>query len=68
VRIQIAVALIAYLLLRITQATHGLTLSLQRLAGLVQRNLMHRKTLHQIVHPVREPPPQPDPRQGLLWA
>jgi len=62
VRIQIAVALITYLLLRIAQVAHGLVLSPLRFAGLVRDNLMHRKTLRQIVEPDLRPPRPPDQR------
>jgi hypothetical protein len=68
VRIQIAIALIAYLLLRIAQSAHGLVLSPTRFAGLVRDNLMHRKTLRQIVEPDLRPPTTQDHRQALLWA
>jgi hypothetical protein len=68
VRIQIAVALIAYLLLRIAQTANGLTLSPLRFAQLVRHNLMHRKTLQQIVQPDLRPPKPPDHSQGVLWA
>jgi hypothetical protein len=69
VRIQIAVALIVYVLLRIAQTVHGITVSPLRFAELVQSNLMHRKTLRQLFAPDPEPPPQPDLRQRVLpWA
>ena len=67
VRIQIAIALIAYLLLRLAQTAQGLVLSPLRFTRLVRDNLMHRKTLRQIVEP-HPPPPTPDLRQGALWA
>jgi Transposase DDE domain len=67
VRIQIAVALITYLLLRIAQTTHRLVLSPLRFAQLVRDNLMHRKTLQQMVQPNFHPPNQPDLRQSVLW-
>ena len=68
VRIQIAVALIAYLLLRLARMTQGLAVSPRRFAELVRGNLMHRKTLRQIVEPELRPPIQPDQQQAVLWA
>ncbi len=68
VRIQIAVALITYLLLRIAQVTHRLALSPLRFAQLVRDNLMHRKTLQQIVQPDLRPPISPLAGQGVLWS
>ena len=64
VRIQIAVALIAYLLLRalqqITKETHGFL----ELVRLVRANLMHRKDAARLRNP---PPPEPlDSRQLQL--
>jgi hypothetical protein len=64
VRIQIAVALIAFLLLRalqkLTQETHGFL----ELARLVRANLMHRKDPTQLRKPT--PPPPLDSRQLQL--
>jgi Transposase DDE domain/Domain of unknown function (DUF4372) len=61
VRIQIAVALIAYLLLRalqnLTKETHGFL----ELVRLVRANLMHRKDPTRLRSP--QPPPIFDPRQ-----
>jgi hypothetical protein len=69
VHIQIAVALIAYLLLRLAQSVHGLACSPLLFARLVQANLMHRKTLQQLLTPDPQPPPGPDDRQQVLqWA
>jgi hypothetical protein len=68
--IQIAVALIAFLLLRLAQKLHGLDdISPLLFARLVMANLMHRKTLAELFG--AEPPPLalPDPRQAALqWA
>jgi hypothetical protein len=66
VRIQIAVALIAFLLLRLlhkmTTAQHGLL----ELVRLVRANLMHRKDLTRL-RQIQAPPPR-DPRQlSLNW-
>jgi len=64
VRIQIAVALIAYLLLRalqqITKETHGFL----ELVRLVRANLMHRKDPTKLRKP--QPPPPLDSRQLQL--
>ena len=53
VRIQIAVALIAYLLLRIAHAAQRLVESPLAFARLVRANLMHFKSIHDLT---REPP------------
>jgi IS4 transposase len=53
VRIQIAVALIAFLLLRLAQATQKAVRSPLEFARLVRVNLMHRRTIDRL----REPPP-----------
>jgi hypothetical protein len=69
--IQIAVALITFLLLRLAQRVHGLDCSPLLFARLIGANLMHRKTLPQLLAPDREQPPEPPPdgRQGVLqWA
>ena len=55
VHIQIAVALIAFLLLRLAQAAQKTITSPLRFARLVRANLMHRKPLDRLLHP--EPPP-----------
>jgi len=69
VRIQIAVALIAFLLLRLAQAAQHLVHSPLRFAQLVQTNLMHRKPIQSLIAPGPEPPDLPDHRQGSLqWA
>ena len=52
VRIQIAVALIAFLLLRLAQAMQKIVQSPLEFARLVRVNLMHRRTIHRL----REPP------------
>jgi hypothetical protein len=55
VRIQIAVALIAFLLLRLAQATQQVIESPLAFARLVRANLMHRRSIHQLRSP--HPPP-----------
>ena len=67
--IQIAVALITYLLLRIAHTAHGLSCGMLEFARLVRSNLMHRKTFQQMLDPnTLRPPTQHDPRQALLWT
>lgn len=66
VRTQIAVALIAFLLLRLAQAAHKAGASPLRFARLVRANLMHKKPLDRLLDP--EPPPIRDPAQlALQW-
>jgi hypothetical protein len=56
VRIQIAVALIAFLLLRLAQATQRIIKSPLAFARLVRANLMHRRSLDRL-HGPHSPPP-----------
>jgi len=56
VRIQIAVALIAFLLLRLAQATQSAIVSPLAFARLVRANLMHRRPLDRLHHPNLPPP------------
>lgn len=64
VRIQIACALIAYLLLRLANQAGKIVESPLAFARLVRANLMHRRALDQLT---RQPPPSPtDPRQLTL--
>ena len=66
VRIQIAVALIAYLLLRLAQDAAKITNSPLAFARLVRANIMHRRDIDQLLKP--PPTPQLDPRQlSLDW-
>jgi len=66
VRIQIAVALIAFLLLRMAQATQNAVASPLAFARLVRANLMHRRRLHRLLQ--IEPPPPFNPAQlALQW-
>jgi len=66
VRTQIAVALIAFLLLRLAQAAQKTIASPLRFARLVRTNLMHRKPLDRLLHP--EPTPIRNPAQlALQW-
>ncbi len=66
VRTQIAVALIAFLLLRLAQAAQKAVASPLRFARLVRANLMHKKPLDSLLDP--EPPPIRNPAQlALQW-
>lgn len=64
VRIQIAVALIAFLLLRLAQATQKAVASPLAFARLVRANLMHRRQIDRLLQP--EPAPVLDPAQMVL--
>lgn len=64
VRIQIACALIAYLLIRLANQTVRIVDSPLTFARLVRTNLMHRRRLDQLVGP--QPPPVENPNQLLL--
>jgi IS4 transposase len=67
VRIQIAVALIAFLLLRMAQATQKAIASPLAFARLVRANLMHRRRLDRLLS--LTPDPQPDTDQlTLQWT
>lgn len=66
VRIQIAVALIAFLLLRLAQAAQKCVRSPLAFARLVRVNLMHRRRIDRLLQP--EPASQLDPAQlALQW-
>ncbi len=67
VRIQIAVALIAFLLLRLAQAAQQTVQSPLAFARLVRANLMHRRRIDRLLQ--TDPPPPTNPDQLLLaWA
>jgi IS4 transposase len=66
IRIQIAVALIAFLLLRLAQHAQKIVLAPLAFARLVRANLMHRRRLDRLLH--HEPPPNLNPAQlALQW-
>src|SRR5216684_1398115 len=66
VRTHIAVALIAFLLLRLAQAGQRAITSPLHFARLVRANLMHKKPLDRLLDP--EPPPIRNPAQlALQW-
>lgn len=64
VRIQIAVALIAFLLLRLAQAAHRIVDSPLAFARLIRANLMHRRRIDRLLGP--DPVPLLNPAQLLL--
>jgi len=67
IRIQIAVALIAFLLLRLAQATQSAVTSPLHFARLIRANLMHRRRIDRLLEP--EPPLTPNKRQlALQWT
>ena len=60
VRIQIAVALIAFLLLRLAQATQTAISSPLVFARLIRANLMHRRDLRALLQPAQSLPANPN--------
>ena len=60
VRIQIAVALIAFLILRMAQATQKTVRSALHFARLVRANLMHRRRIDQLLAPEQPIPINPN--------
>ncbi len=66
VRIQIAVALIAYLLLQLAKAAQNNVKSPIAFARLVRANLMHRKRLDRLLKPETRPP-QNQNQLNLQW-
>jgi len=67
VRIQIAVALIAYLLLHCAQAAQTTVKSPLAFARLVRANLMHRKRLDRLLEPEKSTPANPN-QMLLQWS
>lgn len=66
VRIQIAVAMIAYLMLRLAQATQKAINSPRTFARLVRVNLMHRKRIDRLLQP-KTPPPENPNQMAIQW-
>ena len=64
IRIQIFVALIAYILIRMAQATQTDVLRILTFTRLVRVNIMHRRSICQLRTPPK--PPESDPRQMHL--
>jgi IS4 transposase len=60
VRIQIAVALVAFLLLRLAQATQAAVRSPLEFARLIRINLMHRRPIDRLSEPLQPVPKNPD--------
>ena len=58
IRIQITIALIAFLLLRLVHDANKIVESPLMFARLVRTNLMHRRSIGELLQP--EPPPKPD--------
>ena len=65
VRIQIFIALIAYLLLRFAQATQTTIEQPKKFASLIRMNLMHRRSIQDLERPTTHHPPN-DPRQAEM--
>ncbi len=62
VRIQITVALIAFLLLRLAHDASKIVKSPLAFARLIRANLMHRRPIAGLLH--AKPPPRPEPQQA----
>lgn len=60
IRIQIAIALIAYLILRLAQATQKTIQSPLEFARLVRTNLMHRRPIDRMLEPLQPIPTDPN--------
>jgi len=60
VRIQIAVALIAFLILRMAQAAQTIVHSPLEFARLVRTNLMHRRPINRLLEPIQPIPLSPN--------
>jgi hypothetical protein len=64
VRIQIAVALIAFLLLHLAHAANKIVKSSLAFARLIRSNLMHRRPIAELLQ--KSSPPPPEPRQTIF--
>jgi hypothetical protein len=64
VRIQITVALIAFMLLRLSHEANKIAESLLTFTRLVRANLMHRRAIRDLLQPI-PPPKQPQPLLDL---
>jgi hypothetical protein len=62
VRIQIAVALIAFLLLHLAHEANKIVASPLTFARLIRANLMHRRPIAELL----KPPPKPEPKQPVF--
>jgi hypothetical protein len=65
VRIQVAIALIAFVLLRIAQAAQSVVASPLAFARLVRANLLHRRTVRQLLEP--DTPPSDPPQMSFSF-
>jgi IS4 transposase len=69
VRIQIAIALIAFLILRMAQAAQKAVQSPLEFARLVRTNLMHRRSLDRLLEPLQPVPVNPNQLTlGIYWS
>lgn len=69
VRIQIAAALVAFLILRMAQAAQKAVRSPLEFARLVRANLMHRRPIDRLLEPLQPVPINPDQlKLGLYFA
>ncbi len=70
VRIQIAVALIAFVLIRLAHNAYSATQSMTRFARLICATIFHRKPIERLARPgPPDPPPSQNRSQGVLqWA
>ncbi|MYZ49786.1 IS4 family transposase, partial [Rhizobiales bacterium L72] len=66
VRIQVAVALIAFLILRLAQAAQTAVESPLAFARLVRVNLMHKRRIDRLTG--HDPPTEPPNQMVLQWA
>lgn len=67
VRIQIAAAMIAFLLIRLARKNAPDRTSMQTLSRLIRVNIMHRKTWQRLFEPPPKPPPLPDQNPQIAW-
>lgn len=66
VRIQVAVAMIAFLLLRLAQETQKTVTSPLAFTRLIRANLMHRKRIDRLLHPPQSQP-ETTGQMALQW-
>jgi Transposase DDE domain/Domain of unknown function (DUF4372) len=67
VRIQLAVALIAFLILRLAQATQTIITGPLTFARLIRANLMHRRQINRLLEPDPSQPQNPS-QMALQWS
>ena len=66
VKLQIITAVITYLLIHIAHRAWSCALSLQNLTRLIRANLMHRKSIADLIRTTPKPPP--NPQLALLFS